>query len=226
MHRLIMTSAAYRRSSTLLTDAAARDPENRLLWRMNRQRLEAEAIRDSILSVGGRLSTTRGGPGVYPRISKDVNVQLPNNDKELSWGGSTADEDRRRSVYIFQRRSLTFPLVEVFDGAAMSQSCPVRAATTVAPQALALLNGEFCRTEARHMAERVRREAGDGVEVRIGYAFRLAFARAPEPGEIGAARAFLARQAEVRGGGREAEAAGFADFCHVLLNANEFIYLD
>jgi hypothetical protein len=226
MHRLMMMSAAYRRSSISVPTAAARDPENKLLWRMNRRRLDAEAIRDSILAVSGRLSDTRGGPGVYPRIPRDVNVQLPNNDKELSWGSSTDEEGRRRTVYIFQRRSLTFPLVEVFDGAVMSQSCPTRAHTTVAPQALALFNGEFCREQARHLAERALREAGDDIDRRIERVFVLALTRAPSPGELEWAKAFLTRQAEVRRGAAGAEIAAFADFCHVILNTNEFLYLD
>jgi len=222
MHRLMMTSQAYRRASTFNPAAAGKDPENTLLWRMNRRRLEAEAIRDSILAVSGRLSETRGGPGVYPRIPKDVNVQLPNNDKELSWYSATEEEDRRRTVYVFQRRSLAFPLVEVFDGAAMSQTCPARAETTVAPQALALLNGEFARESGRHMADRVVREAGEGDERRISHAFRLALVRTPTEDEMQSAKAFLARQAEVRGSPADA----FVDFCHVLLNTNEFLYLD
>ena len=222
MHRLMMTSAAYRRASTMVSDAAARDPQNRLLWRMNRRRLEAEAVRDSILTVSGRLSPTRGGPGVYPRIPKDVNVQLPNNDKELSWYGCTDEENLRRTIYVFQRRSLTFPIVEVFDGAPMSQSCPTRAQTTVAPQALTLFNGEFCREEARHFAERVRREAGDEPRRQVSYAFLVALARVPTAEEAEAAMQFLAKQQVVRGDAR----AAMADLCHVILNTNEFMYID
>jgi hypothetical protein len=229
MHRLMMTSAAYRRSSAVLPEAAGRDPENALLWRMNRRRLEAEAIRDGMLAVSGRLSATRGGPGVYPRLPGGVNVELPNNDKDLSWGAATDEEDRRRSVYIFQRRSLTYPLVDVFDGAAMSQSCPVRAQTTVAPQALALFNGAFCREQARYLAERARREAGEDVDRRISRAFMIALTRLPSEAERAGAREFLARQAKARrdaSGGDRAGSAAFEDFCHVVLNTNEFIYLD
>ena len=223
MHRLMMTTAAYRRSSSMQSAAASIDPDNKLLWRMNRRRLEAEAIRDSILGVSGRLSPTIGGPGVYPRISKDVNVQLPNNDKELSWGTCTEEENCRRTIYVFQRRSLTMPLVDVFDAAPMSQSCAARPETTVAPQALTLLNGEFCREEAKHMADRVRRESGENARQQIERAFKLAFARTPSAAEMASSEAFLAEQAKVRAG--DASAA-LHDFCHVLLNANEFIYLD
>jgi hypothetical protein len=195
MHRLMMTSAAYRRAGGPL------------------RRLEAEVLRDSILAVSGRLSPIRGGPGVYVPIPKDVNVMLPNNDKELSWEQCTEEEARRRTLYVFQRRSLTLPMVDVFDGPSQNQTCPQRPETTVAPQALTLFNGEFCRGEARHFAARVEKEAGAGIDARINRAFRLALIRAPREEERAAARAFLSKQS-------------LADFCHVLLNTNEFLYLD
>jgi hypothetical protein len=167
MHRLMMTSAAYRRSSGNDRAAFAKDPGNQLLWRMNRRRLESEAIRDTILAVSGSLNPAMGGPGVYARLPKGVNVEFPNNDKELSWGAATMEEDRRRSIYLFQRRTLTFPLMDVFDVAPMNQSCAVRAQTTVAPQALALFNGEFARESAAQFAGRLRREAGLDVAKQI-----------------------------------------------------------
>jgi hypothetical protein len=209
MHRLMLTSAAYRRGS----EATGTDLPNATFGRMFRRRLDAEALRDSILAVSGRLSKGGGGPGVYVPIPKDINVELPNNDKELSWETSTEEEGRRRTVYVFQRRSLTLPFVDVFDGAPMNQTCPQRPETTVAPQALTLFNGEFCRGEARSFAERVEREAGSGTDARIDRAFRLALLRTPSDDERDAARRFLATQP-------------LADFCHVLFNTNEFLYLD
>jgi hypothetical protein len=203
MHRLMLTSETWRRSSGGDTAAFARMP---------RRRLDAEALRDSILAVSGRLSPTGGGPGVYVPIPKDINVMLPNNDKELSWETSTEEEGRRRTIYVFQRRSLTLPMVDVFDGPPMNQSCPLRPETTVAPQALTLFNGDFCRGEAKQFAARVEREAGD-LDARIDRAFRLALIRAPRDEERAAARKFLATQT-------------LSDFCHVLLNTNEFLYLD
>jgi hypothetical protein len=230
MHRLMMTSEAYQRGDTFDPAAATVDPENKLLWRMNRRRLEGEAIRDSMLTVSGQISPVGGGPGVYPRISKDINIELPNNDKEPSWGTRTDEEDRRRSIYIFQRRSLTFPLFEVFDAAPMSQSCPVRAQTTVAPQALTLFNGEFARPQATRLAERVHREAGNDVEQQIRRVFLLALTRPPTPNELASAKAFLVKQEEVRKSASSAAVdpanAALADFCHVILNTNEFIFFD
>ncbi len=103
MHRLMMTSAAYRRASSPEVDAFAKDPGNTLLWRMNRRRLEGEAIRDTILAVSNALNPAMGGPGVYAPLPKVVNVEFPNNDKGLSWGTASAEEGRRGSIYLFQR---------------------------------------------------------------------------------------------------------------------------
>ena len=221
MHRLIMTSAAYRRASSPDADASSKDPENKLLWRHSRRRLEGEAIRDSILAVSGTLNPAMGGPGVHAKLPKGINVEFPNNDKELSWGIGSEADDRRRSLYLFQRRTLTFPLMEVFDSAPMNQSCAARAQTTVAPQALALFNGEFTREAAAHFAARIRREAGDDPAKQIGHAFQLAFTRPPSAAERTEALRFLQTQTPLRN-----DAIVLADFCHVILNANEFIHPD
>jgi hypothetical protein len=223
MHRLMMTSAVYRRASSPSPSAIARDPENKFLWRMNRRRLEGEAIRDTILAVSGTLSPAMGGPGVYAQLPKGVNVEFPNNDKELSWGAPTGDDNGRRSIYLFQRRSLTFPLMDVFDGAPMNQSCAARTQTTVAPQALALFNGEFTREAAAHFAARLGRESGDDTAKQMERAFQLAFTRPPAQSERVTAMKFLRDQTAIRHG--DATAA-LTDFCHVLLNASELIYPD
>ncbi len=223
MHRLMMTSAAYRRASSNDAGAISKDPENKLLWRANRRRLEGEAIRDSILAVSGMLNPAMGGPGVYARLPSGVNVEFPNNDKELSWGTVTEDDNRRRSIYLFQRRSLTFPLMDVFDGAPMNQSCAVRPQTTVAPQALALFNGEFAREAAGHFVKRLKQEASDDLARQIELAFQLAFTRPPSVTEREAALHFLHDQTATRKGD---ETAAITDFCHVLLNSNELIYQD
>jgi hypothetical protein len=198
LHRLILTSAAYQRASSPDAAASAKDPENRLLWRFQRRRLEAEAIRDTLLAVSGMLNPAMGGPGVYAPLPAGVNIELPNNDKELSWGTASAADGRRRSVYLFQRRALTYPLMEVFDAAPMSQSCAARAQTTVAPQALALFNGEFTRECAAHFANRVKAEAGSDAARQIARAFEIAFTRVPNPVEQAASLAFLESQRAVR----------------------------
>ena len=160
---------------------------------------------------------------IYARLPQGVNVEFPNNDKELSWGSVTDDDNRRRSIYLFQRRSLTFPLMDVFDGAPMNQSCAARPQTTVAPQALALFNGEFAREAAVHFATRLKREAGDDPTKQIERAFQLAFNRVPSKVERITAVNFLREQTATR---HADPAVALADFCHVLLNSNELIYSD
>ncbi len=207
---------------------------------MNRRRLEAEAIRDSMLSASGRLNPKREGPGVYAKISKEVLIDLPNNDKIPSWGTSTEEESCRRTIYVYQRRSLMLPIVEAFDGADMGHTCPKRAVTTVAPQALALFNGEFSRGEAKHFADRIARESGADREKQVERAWRLALARVPTAMERAEALSFLEAQSGRRletavgtGAGivdasrrKEAERMALVDFCHVLFNTNEFVTID
>lgn len=223
LHRIIMTSAAYQRASTVNDSALAKDPQDKLYWRYRRQRLEGEAIRDTILSVSGTLNPAMGGPGVYAKLPQGINVEFPNNDKELSWGTGSEADDRRRSIYLFQRRTLTFPLLEVFDSAPMNQSCAARPQTTVAPQALALFNGEFAREQAGHFAQSLTREIGDNPSQQIERAYERAFTRKPEASEREEALKFLATQTVLR---QNNAVAALTDFCHALLNSNELIFVD
>jgi mono/diheme cytochrome c family protein len=226
MHRLMLTSAAYRQSIAQNPLAMKKDPANHLLWRMNRIRLEGEALRDSILSASGGLNLEQGGPGIYPKISGEV-LSTGSTHK---WGNSPEDQQRRRSVYVVQRRSLGLPLVEVFDGPDMINTCPRRNQTTIAPQALALFNGEFSQTEAVRFAGRVSREAGAEGEARIVRAYRIAFCRRPTTTEVANAKAYLTHKQAMYTADKvkpaDAESRSLADFCHILINANEFIYLD
>jgi hypothetical protein len=193
---------------------------------MNRLRLEGEALRDSILAVSGRLNPERGGPSVYPAVSAEV-LDTGSTHK---WGSSPEDQQRRRTIYVFQRRSLALPLVEAFDGPDMVNTCPRRSTTTIAPQALALFNGAFSREESRYFAERVAREAGTDPNAQIARAYRLAFCRTPSPAETARVRAYLDRRAAMYASAAkndaEAQNRALSDLCHVLINANEFLYLD
>lgn len=223
-HKLMLLSAAYRQSSQPTARAAKLDPDNALFSRMNRIRLDAEALRDSILAASGRLNLQQGGPGVYPKVSDEV----LSTGSTRKWGNSLEDQQRRRTVYVFQRRSLPLPLVEAFDGPDMTNSCPRRSTTTIAPQALALFNGEFGRTESRAFAERVAKDAGNSVDKQIVRAYRIALCRPPTASQMTTARQFLRRKAQMYVAEKRADAelASLADFCHVLINTNEFIYLD
>ena len=157
MHRLMLLSATYQQSTHVTMRAAKLDPNNALFSRMNSIRLDAEALRDSILTVSGQLNSQRGGPGIYPKVSDEV-LSTGSTHK---WARSPEDQQRRRTVYVFRRRSLVLPIVEAFDGADMNNTCPRRGTTTIAPQALALFNGDFGRDKSRAFAARVARMAGD-----------------------------------------------------------------
>ena len=229
LHKLIMTSAAFLQASGTGAAAVAADPENRWFGRMDRRRLEGEAIRDSILSVSGRLNPERGGPGVYPKLSKEA-MDVPEMKELPKWGVSPERDGLRRTIYVFQRRSLMLPIVQVFDGADMSHTCAKRDVTTVAPQALSLFNSAFSRGEARHFAARVAREAGPDLDRQIERAYRLALTRPPTAEERALARAFvedyLRRHAAGEAGLGALARRALIDFCHVLLNTNEFVYVD
>ena len=152
MHRLIVTSATYRQSSRSAGPGRTADPDNTLLWRQNRRRLDGEAIRDALLAVSGRLNRAMGGPSVFPELPPEL-TKL--SSKGAVWPVSPKAEDReRRSLYVFVRRNLRYPFFEVFDRPDTNASCPQRAVTTIAPQALSLLNSQLAHDAARALAAR------------------------------------------------------------------------
>jgi hypothetical protein len=232
--RLMVLSSTYRQTSRLgapagsaeeRAAAAARwqraleaDPENILLGRANRKRLEAEAIRDALLAASGALSPRRGGPGIMVPLPEEV-LRAVRKDH---WTVSPDEEDhRRRSIYLFVRRNLRLPLFEVFDRPDTNASCPRRDRSTTAPQALTLMNSEETLARARDLARLVSKEAGEDREAAIDLAYRRTLARAPAASERAEARAFLEAQA-VRAGGD----APLASLALVLFNLSEFIYVD
>jgi hypothetical protein len=212
MHRLMVTSACYRQSSRPDTSAQAIDPDNNLLWRYNRQRLDGEAIRDALLAVSGQLNPAIGGPPVFPKLPDELAKLC---SKGSVWPVSPRQEDRdRRSLYVFVRRNLRFPFFEAFDRPDTNASCPRRAVTTIAPQALTLLNGELASESARAFAERIARETGPGDDERIERAYLVVFGRAPDAVERRLSLEFLRRDPSL------------PRLCLALVNANEFIYVD
>lgn len=245
LHKLIMLSAAYRQAGDRgeETDdprlAAARkvDRENRWYWAFPSRRLEAEAVRDALLAVSGRLNPATYGPAVQPELPRGYSARE-------AWKASANPADRqRRSIYILAKRNLPFPLLNDFDLPDMHESCARRMQTTTAPQALTLLNSELVLAEARSFAGRLLRDdpRGDAAEI-VPAAYRLAFGRSPGTDEQLAAAEFLKYEEQLLesaavsheslpiGGFPKflspARAAAIVDFCHVLLNANEFLYVD
>ncbi|HEX4131997.1 MAG TPA: DUF1553 domain-containing protein [Pirellulales bacterium] len=194
LHRVIMRSAAYRRSSQAGGNAKAIDinPGNDLLWRQNLRRLEAEAIRDTVLAVSGNLNPKMGGRGFFPHLGGEVlaGASKPGYGWELS-----SDADRlRRSVYMFVKRTMVAPALDTFDYANTAQPLGERPVTTVAPQSLMLLNDDFMLAQAAEWADRLTKEAGAEPARQIDRAYRLAFGRAPTERETRTAAEYLARQ--------------------------------
>ncbi len=240
IHKLILMSSVYRQASIHPSGElyAGQDFENRLLWRASRRRLEAEALRDAMLETSGRLKLDLGGPSFFPSIGKDALEGLSRKDK--SWSASSPEEQDRRSVYMFTKRSLILPLMTVFDFADTTQPCCKRDVTTVAPQALALLNNEFAHGMSASLAKRVLARPRASVRDRVELAWQFALGRKPTESEAGAAIEHLASQEQrfrlasseltlPNAASSDAEAPArlaLESLCHVLYNSNEFVYID
>ncbi len=226
MHRLMLASNAYKQSSRYDVQAARQDPENRLLWRNNSHRVEAEVLRDSILAVSGKLNSEMFGPGIFPRIDPAI----INTGSRPRWplDAKEGPEVWRRSVYIFVKRSVILPLIEVFDCPATTMPAPTRSTSTIAPQALALMNNEFVLEQAGYFADRLVREVGSDCHKQITRAFEIALNRQPVLKEVEWAESFLKSQTEgyTQRKAEKPEAAALRDFCHALFNLNEFLYTD
>jgi cytochrome c553 len=226
LHRLILTSNSYRQASHYNEAMAAKDPENRLLWRMHPRRLEAEIIRDSVLSISGKLNPEMYGPGIYPRIDPDI----INTGSRARWPLSAKDDRStwRRSVYIFVKRSVLMPMLEVFDCPVTVVPAPMRPVSTVSPQALALMNNEFILEQAGFLAERVVREAGTDCRPQIHRTFEIALGRKPNAKELEWSEQFIKAQTAgyTERKNEKPEAAALRDFCHAIFNLNEFLYVD
>ncbi len=221
LHRLILTSNAYRLSSRGNDKALSVDPTNDLFWRFDMRRLTAEEIRDSILALSGTLNLKMYGPGVYTPIPREVlaGQSMPGN----GWGTSPFEEQCRRSIYVHVKRSLLTPILESFDTAETDRSTAVRFVTTQPTQALALLNSEFLHKQASFFAERLRSEAGADNDKQVRLALTLATARPPSDTEV---RRGVSLIAALRSKDGMSEEAALRYFCLMVLNINEFVYLD
>lgn len=219
LHRQIMLSSAYQQSSAYRAEAAALDPEDKLLWRYSRRRAEGEAIRDSMLYVSGRLNLKMGGPGVY--------AQLPPGTLSGRYSGWKTEKDAseadRRSVYIFSKRNLVYPMFDAFDAPNPQESCSRRFRTVIPSQSLILMNDTLVLDWSRSLAARLLNDGGLQPEQQVERAYRIVLSRAPKAEERDAALDFLRKQSTLLGESRD---AALADFCHVLLNSNEFLYLN
>ncbi len=223
LHRTIMNSNAYRqsssRASSVAQENAAKDPDNRWFWRQNLRRLDAEAIRDSFLKHAGVLHPKSGGPSVFTDLPSEIRDTA--NPISISfWGSSPTEEQNCRSVYLFVKRSLRDPILEAFDFANSHSPVGQRPITTVAPQALALLNDTFVRRQAEHLASRTLNVSHDPQQ-RVTSLWWIVWQREPTEAELESALSFVSAQST---NGSDTER--WVALARVVLNSNETLFVD
>ena len=234
--RLIMRSSAYCQTSETADETGNRevavgskdpysvDPENRLLWRMNLRRLEAEVVRDSILAVSGKLDSTAGGPPVMLKFQSEGKIVV-----DLS-KLPTPTAKWRRSIYLLTRRAYNLSMLSVFDQPLISTSCSRRDTSAVPLQSLTMLNDEFVAEHAEYFAQRILQRVGDDPAKLITAAFRTALVRLPDEREAALSAGSLARQTgryrESGESDQQARQHALAELCHTLLNTSEFLYAE
>ena len=209
MQRLIMTSEAYQMASEYDDATSAKnDPEDTYLWRYRIQRLEGEIIRDNIMSVAGSIDLTMGGPAIFPHVDESFIKTL---FRGIYRNQDDGPDVWRRSIYIYQKRTLPNPMVQVFDLPDMSQSFGARYVSTVPTQALQLMNDDFVLRQAQMFADRVKKEAGNDVAKQVDLAYRIALTRPPTERELSLATDMIL-------------SGSLVDFTNVMLNLSEFLY--
>ncbi|MBL8229458.1 MAG: PSD1 domain-containing protein [Bryobacterales bacterium] len=226
LHKLILTSNTWRMSKSMVPAYQAADPENLLLWRMPYRRLEAEAIRDAMLAVSGRLNRKMYGPSVFPAVQ--AQALEGSSDPDKIWKASPEEDASRRSVYVFVKRSLILPMLEMLDLCDTARSSAQRMTTSVPTQALTLFNGEFVNQQARYLAGRLIGEAGADRSAQIRLGYRLALAREASDKELREMLAFLEREeaALAAQDAGNARLRALEQLARVMFNMNEFVYVD
>lgn len=249
LHKLIMTSTAYRQTSLRNAKGAQRDPENRLYWRKPIHRLDAEVIRDSVLATSGAINERLFGPPIPVRPDVHgqivVGVDKTEGDNKMPVETSLQGEEFRRSLYVQMRRSRPLAMLHAFDEPVMEVNCDRRQSSTVATQSLMLMNSQFMLDQATRFAKRIRKEAEGDVSRQVARAWQLAFNRSPTEVELADAVSFLGSQTDYLENLKESqdqkpkkdekakapakpapELQALTDLCQALLSANEFLYVD
>jgi len=221
MHKLIMMSRTYQMSSTGNAVGLKVDPNNDLFWRFNMRRLAAEEIRDSILNLTGQLNLKMAGPSIYTEIPPDVakTASRPGG----AWGRSSKEDAARRSVYIFVKRSLHEPFLASFDWADTDNTCDVRFVTTVPTQTLTMINSKFLNDAAETLAKRLQTEKPGDVNGQVRRALELATSRPPTQQDVTEGIAFI-KNFQTKSNLDENQS--LQRFCLLVLNLNEFVFLD
>lgn len=219
LHKLLLMSATYRQSSEHRDAATKIDPSNQLLWRMNLRRLEAEVLRDSILAASGKLNLKGSGPGIKPRVRAELLTASQRN----KWPVVTKENEQhwRRSVYIYSKRQLLMPMMELFDAPTTTDSCSVRLVSVVPTQALLLMNDEFVEDQAGYLAARAVAEADDDLPSIVERMFARTVSRVPNSDRLREAIDFVKSRET-----QSSRTAALTDLAHILFNSSEFMYVE
>ncbi len=246
LHRIIMTSRAYRQSSTRDSTRDRIDPDNLYLSRMNVRRLEAETLRDSLLAISGKLNPKIGGEPVPVMFSEEGQVVIGIDTTDTA-GRPTGKiiplngDEFRRSIYVQARRSRQLEMFATFDAPVMEPNCDIRAVTTVSPQSLLLMNSSIMRVRAQQFAQRLQSEGGDELTGQIRLAWKLVNGREPSEADVQQSVEFVQAQTEFykanptpieasRGASSKTPAdpafLGLTALCHALMSSNALLYVD
>ena len=219
IQRLMLTSSSYRQASVKIDSKAPEiDLENRLLWRFNRRRLEGEVIRDTVLAISGRLNPELGGPPIFPALPAGMEELTSAASRGAArWDTTTGPEARKRSIYVYQRRSQPLPFLEVFDAPPLTVPCARRETSITPLQALAMYDSRFTNEAAEFFARRVAAQSGPDSQARIRQAFQLALGRSPAAEEVVKTEELV---------GSLSEEQRLVALCRVLLNSSELLYID
>jgi hypothetical protein len=225
-----MNSETYKEASSFYdADSLAKDPTDQFMWRFPVKRLEAEIIRDAILSASGDLNPEMGGPSFYPPVPKTIvtgasirGTWLVTKDDPSTW---------RRSIYADIKRNLKYPMFDVFDQPNASLSCERRDVTTVATQALTLFNNETFLIQSQDFAARIEKEAGSDPAAQIKLLYRIAYSREASAKELQQGQEFLNKRVAADKSSSQDETTKLwltplAEFAHVMMNSNEFVYIN
>ena len=227
MHRLLMNSETYKMASSFYNASnAEKDPTDTYLWRFPVRRLEGEAIRDIILAASGKLNLEAGGPSFFPSTPESVREGyaagkwILTKEEPATW---------RRSIYSYWKRGMKFPMFDVHDQPDQNVTTERRNISTVPTQALTLLNNEFVLQQARYLAQRVMREAGADQAARVRLLYRITLSRQPTERELAGDLEFLGKEQQLEAsnaGDSSADERALANLAHVMLNINEFVYIN
>jgi hypothetical protein len=221
IHRQILLSATYRRSSANIERSQGQDPANNLFWRQNVRRLSAEQVRDGVLSLTGQLNCSQFGSPIYPDLAAEVLASQSQPGR--NWEKSSQAEQARRSIYIHVKRSLPVPLMTVFDFPETDSTCEARFLTVQPGQALSLLNSQWIQDQADRFKERLAREVGEPIELQAARALQLVSGENPKSADIDQ---LVTLYQTLKSDHLLDDRVARRCVCVVVLNLNQFVYLD